>query len=222
MFKAHSFVACLCVLQFSHFVNAFPAQQLNAPSSLQVKNVTALFSPAALRPFQVKAPSDHEVFRIPNSRLILDLQPRGGVSEASVGSILLTADSWVARKISIFSPDGPSDYIWEYGTGTEPNTRLIIWSLGDTLTWGQLKTIIDGLWLFLVDMINEEYTYWDIYNGEMVEESRIGCGTITDAKHFSGNSIIGPAPSNSSSTSGIQASPDIGLLTLNISQPVTA
>lgn len=221
MFKAHGFLAYLCILQFSSLVKSLPVQQSNPPSTLQVQNSTAIDLSAALKAFPVPATSTHELFPIPNSPLILDLQPRGGVVPESVESILLTADAWVARKISIFGPDTPSEYIWEYGTGEKPYTRLIMWSFGDTLTWRQLKTIIDGLWLFLVDDVNEQYTYWEIYDGEVAEESRIGAGAIVDADSLSGNPLIGVAPSNLTSKRAIQASSDIGLPILNTSQSLT-
>ena len=96
-----------------------------------------------------------------------------------------------------------------------------MWSFGDTLTWRQLKTIIDGLWLFLVDDVNEQYTYWEIYDGEVAEESRIGAGAIVDADSLSGNPLIGVAPSNLTSKRAIQASSDIGLPILNTSQSLT-
>ena len=222
MFKAHRFLACLCILQFSQLATSLPAQQLDSPSTLHVQNSTAVDSSIALKAFSISATLAHEIFPIPNSPLILDLQPRGGVLPASVKSILLTADAWVARKISIFGPDAPSDYIWEYGTGERPFTRLIIWSFGDTLTWGQLKTIIDGLWLFLVDDVNEQFTYWEIYDGEVAEKSRIGAGAIVDADLLSGHPLIGVAPSSSTSRRAIQISSESGLPTLNTSEPQIA
>lgn len=222
MFNAHSFLLYLCIVRFSPLVISLPAQQLNPSSTLQIQNSTALDSSAALKASLIPATSAHELFPIPNSPLILELQPRGGVIPGSVESILLTADTWVARKISIFGPDTPADHIWEYGTGEKPFTRLIIWSYRDTLTWGQLKTIIDGLWLFVVDDGNEQYTYWEIYEGEVAEESRIGAGAIVDADSLSGNLLMGVAPSNPTSKRAIQKSSETGLPSLNISQPLTA
>ena len=226
MFKARGFFAYLCILQPSPVVRSLPAQQLSPPSTLQASNSTAPDSSVALPAFPVPAATlAHEVFSIPNSPLILDLQPRGGVSPESVESILLTADTWVARKISIFGADAPSDPIWEYGTGERPFTRLIIWSFGDALTWGQLKTIVDGLWLFLVDEGNEQFTYWEIYHGEVAEGSRIGAGAIVDAGSLSGHLLTGGvAPSYSTVKRAIQISSSgtRRLPTLNTSQPLTA
>lgn len=217
MLKARAFLTYLCILQFSPLVRPLPAQQLSPPSTLQVSNPTA---PA---PSPVPATLAHEIFSIPNSPLILDFQPRGAVSAESVESILLTADTWVAHKISIFGPDAPADYIWEYGTGERPFTRLIIWSFGTALTWGRLKMVVDGLWLFLVDEVNEQYTYWEIYDGEVVEGSRIGAGAIVDANSpFFGRPLIGIAVSNSTFKRAIRISSGIGLPILNISQPLTA
>lgn len=72
-----------------------------------------------------------------------------------------------------------------------------MWSFGrDAFTWAQLKTIIDGLWLFLVDMMNEQYTYWEVYDGEVGEESQIGAGTIVDAGLLLGKALVGAASSN--------------------------
>ena len=82
--------------------------------------------------------------------------------------------------------------------------------------------IVDGLWLFLVDEVNEQFTYWEIYHGEVAEESRIGAGTIVDAESLSGHPLIGVAPSNPTSKRAIQISSGTGLPTLNISQPLTA
>ena len=73
-----------------------------------------------------------------------------------------------------------------------------MWSFGprDALTWGQLRSMVDGLWLFLVDMGNEQYTYWEVYDGEVGEESQIGAGTIVDAGLLLGKVLVGAAPSN--------------------------
>ena len=217
-----SFLVYLCIFQFSPLVISLTAQALNTSPTLQVENSTALDSSAALKASLIPATSAHELFPIPDSPLILDFQPRGGVVLASVESILLTADAWVARKISIFGPDTPSDHIWEYGTGESPFTRLIIWSFGDTLTWGQLQTIINGLWLFLVDEFNEQYSYWEIYDGALAEGSRIGAGAIVDVGSRSGGPGIGLAPSTSPSKRAIRKSAEIALPMLNISQPLTA
>ena len=97
---------------------------------------------------------------IPDSNFILAFRAREGVSEEAMNAILLTADSWVKRKISIFTRNGAADSIFDYRTGDRPYTRLIIWSAVESwLTWGQLDTIIHGLWIFLVDQGNIEYTY---------------------------------------------------------------
>ena len=82
--------------------------------------------------------------------------------------------------------------------------------------------IVDGLWLFLVDEANEQFTYWEIYHGEVAEEARIGAGAIIDADTLSGHPLIGVAPLTSTSKRAIQISSGTGLPTLNISQPLTA
>ena len=83
--------------------------------------------------------------------------------------------------------------------------------------------VVDGLWLFLVDEVNEQYTYWEIYDGEVVEGSRIGAGAIVDANSpFFGRPLIGIAVSNSTFKRAIRISSGIGLPILNISQPLTA
>ena len=130
--------------------------------------------------------SNRVVLRIPRSDLILVLFPRGGVSPESIEAILRTADGWAARQISRFGADAPTDFILDYPTGEDPMTRLLIWStLDKRITWGELKAMIDGLWTYLVDRMETEYCYWEIYETTVDEESQLGYGAIMETHRSS-------------------------------------
>lgn len=221
MFTAYSFLVYLCIFQFSPLVKSLPTQQPNSPSKLQAQNSTACAS-SALKGSLVTATSDHKVFPLPHGSLVLDLQPNSGISPGLVESILLIAGSWIAGKISILGPATPSDYIWEYGTGRKSCTRLITWSFGNTFTWGRVGNIVDGLWLFLIDLFNEKHTSGETYIGDVLKESQIGSGPIIDADSLLRKSSIRVTPSSPTSKRAIQISSEIGLPTSNISQSLLA
>ena len=134
----------------------------------------------ALPIFPSTVSSDVAIFRIPRSDIILTLHTKGDVSPQAVEAVLITADAWVARKISIFGDHGPTDFIFNYSTGERPIIRLVIYNtlVGSPMCWGQLKTVIDGLWIYLVEESKSEDTYWEIYEGHINQESLIGYGTI--------------------------------------------
>lgn len=165
--------------------------------------------------------SQRAIFRIPRSELLLVLYERGTVSVQSVEAILLTADSWVDRKISIWGRYAPMDAIFDYETGDRPRTRLIVWSaLEMTLTWGQLKTVLDGLWLYLVDRDHYEYTYWEIYDASTHDSSQIGYGTIIEDDKPPMRPAPGANLKNSTSKRALQISSPTIPLPLNTSAPL--
>ena len=185
------------------------------------------------------ATSGRDSFRIPGSQLIL--VPRSSTTRYPVQSelteaILFTSDTWVARKISIFGENGPADFIFDHGTGDKPHARLIVWSsMVKNLTWGQLKTIIDGLWAVLVDQQEYQYTTFRIYVHEVDDQFCRGWGTIVVTDGPARRPLLGVTPSNSTSNStpnststdslstskrALQISPAEGLPALNISQSV--
>lgn len=157
-----------------------------------------------------------EIFPIPRSPLILGLQPRSAIQPDSLRAVLLTSDAFVARKISKPGPgaDAPADSIWQYGTGDRPYTRLIVWSsMTQPLTWGQLKTIIDGLWILLIDLEKAQYTFFSIYDSKIdaeKQQNRLGWGAIVSTNNPPGNPLLGMPSLNSTenltSTSSISTS----------------
>jgi len=163
-------------------------------------------------------------FRIPRSHLILELRPQRAINPQHILAILLTADSWVARKISIFGEGGYSEAIWDYGTGESPFTRLIVWSGKMTpMTWGELKFVVDGLWAFLVELGNATYTYCQIYDTTVEEASQIGWASIVENQSTLENASRGGATLNSTSKRALQiSSPAAGLAALNPSQSLSA
>lgn len=141
---------------------------------------------------------DHKTFRVPGSRLILVLRPRAAVQPELAKAILLTSDAWVARKISIFGENSPADVIFDHRTGDRPYTRLIVWSsMVKNLTWGQLKTVIDGLWIVLVDRLGYRYTYFEIFDRKVDVRSQLGWGAVLEDGGFGRKPSLEIMPSNS-------------------------
>lgn len=176
--------------------------------------------------------ADRKIFHIPGSQLILVLRPRAVVRPDSAEAILLTSDAWVARKISIFGENSPVDFIFDHGTGDKPYTRLIVWSsMARNLTWGQLKTVIDGLWIVLVDRHGYQYTIFEIHHRNVNVNSRLGWGAIVETNSPTRKPLLEITQSNHplNSTSAIslptskralQVSSAEGLPVLNVSDPL--
>jgi len=144
------------------------------------------------------ASPNHKIFRVPGSQLILVLRPRAAIRPEFAKAILLTADTWVARKISIFGENSPADVIFDYKTGDRPYTRLIVWSsMVKNLTWGQLKTVIDGLWIVLVDRLGYRYTYFEIFDRKVDVRSQLGWGAVLENGDFGRKPSLEITPSNS-------------------------
>ena len=71
-------------------------------------------------------------------------------------------------------------------------TRLIVWSaLDKRITWGELKAMIDGLWTYLVDRMETEYCYWEIYETTVDDESQLGYGAIMETHRSSTKPVYG-------------------------------
>ena len=133
-----------------------------------------------------------ETFAVPNSDIILVLRWKDNVDKESITAILLTTDAFVARKISIHGQNAPADTIFQHGTGDHPYTRLYVWSnMGVTVTWGQIRTLIDGLQIFLLDEHNLEYTYWDMYERSVEDKNRLGWGSIVESHGLCGPGNLG-------------------------------
>ncbi|KAL6719839.1 hypothetical protein ACLMJK_001760 [Lecanora helva] len=186
---------CLLLIHLSIVTGPISAQPLGQLSARQGHNPQDRVTQRAAPSTPSAITAGRATYRIPRSDLILVLRPRGGVRTDSIESILLTADTWVARKISIFGPDSPTDAIFQYGTGEKPYTRLIVWSTADEfMTWGQVKTVIDGLWSYVVDGASWEYTYWEIYESEVTKTSQIGYGAIVETDSKPRNPLFGLPP----------------------------
>ena len=188
-------------LATQHAALPFAEQNRGFPNSI-VRKALPQVSPAVA--------ADRAIFRIPRSDMILALEPKAGVSQEGLSAVLLTADSWVTRKISIFGNDGSAGFIFQHGTGERPYTRLIVWSTPDKdMTWGEIKILIDGLWTYLIDMKNFEDTYWEIYEDKVDQRSQLGWGAIVETEQPPG--VVIPGHANSSSTSkralGIASAP---------------
>ena len=155
------------------------------------------------------------IFQIPRSDLVLRLSPRGGLSGQSIDAILLTSDTWVSRKISIYGADTPMiDPIFQYGTGDRPYTRLIVWSALEVhMTWGQLKTVIDGPWQYLVEEYYPEYTYWEIYQTRVSRGSLLGYGALLELNANQPHLIQSSTNSTTNSTSTSKRSLELSPLT---------
>jgi len=199
---------------------------LGAASSAPSGSISRRFLPTT----PVAPLTSGEFYRIPHSSLMLELHPKRSIDPEGIRSILLTADSWVERKVSIFGEDSLADGIFEYGTGESPYIRLIVWSVREPhMTWGQIKTVIDGLWTFLIEMDNPWYTYCQIYDGNVAEAARIGYAAIVDTQSTFVGPLIQDAPSNltlnstlsSTSKRALQVSPAAGLQVSNVSQPLS-
>lgn len=195
--------------------------------------LSRISSPIAKRAVDLlPATPDRKLFHIPGSHLILVLRPRAAVRPESAEAILLTSDAWVARKISIFGENSPGDFIFDHGTGDNPHTRLIVWSsMVKHLTWGQLKTVIDGLWTVLVDQHGYQYTFFEIYHRNVDVKSRLGWGAIMETDGPSRKPLLEVTQSdhtlNSTSTSSVSSSKRAlqmtsaeGLPALNVSYPM--
>ncbi len=167
--------------------------------------------------------SDREIFRIPHSELILVLHYRGSVSAQSVEAVLLTADSWVARKISIFGQDAPTDFIIDYRTGDDPLTRLLVFSTLDRqITWGELKVVIDGLWLYLIEREQHDYTFWEIYDGLVDTAMQLGYGTIVNGDGSSKRPVTEFHSTNLTLKRSLQISPPQGGFAQNETKSLSA
>ncbi len=178
------------------------------------------------------ATPDRKIFRIPGSQLILVLRKRAAVQPDSAEAILLTSDAWVARKISIFGENSPVDFIFDYGTGDKPYTRLIVWSsMARNLTWGQLKTVIDGLWIVLVDQLGYGYTFFEIHDRKVDVKPLLGWGAIVETDRPGRKPLLEVTPlistlnstsatSLSTSKRELQLSTAQGLPALNVSHPM--
>lgn len=203
---------------------------IGRPSEPSVNLPLEIASPETHNPFSRRdlallpalTSSKNEIFRVPYSQMILVLQPKSGTSAESVRAILLMADAWVRRKISIFGKFGPADAIFQYGTGSRPYTRLIVWSSNRvTISWGALETMIDGLWDFLVEKEKGSYTFWEIYSGEVGPNFQLGWGTIIETEGLINGPLSEFAPSNTTFKRRFQNASIVGLPTLNISHSVS-
>ena len=149
MFRTKSFLLAVILFGYCVAVRSWPAQTSCLPNSSRSQGLSLFDASTVVRresanvrlhmigqshsssngsaSITTEVGSNPEIFHIPNSRLILELQPRGGVSEQNIEAILLTADSWVKRKISIFGPDHETgEAIWQLRTREYPYTRLIV------------------------------------------------------------------------------------------------
>lgn len=166
--------------------------------------------------------SSRAFFRIPHSDLILELEPKTEIDPERIKAILLTADSFVARKISIFGESGPATAIFDYSTGEAPYARLLVYSAPDTLmTWGQIKTVVDGLWQFVVEMKNPLYTYCQIYDSLVTQVARIGWASILEMGSSPGIPFAGVSPSNSTAKRALQLLPATIQPVSNVSEPLS-
>ena len=241
MFNLYFVAASLYILQFSIFASSRVIEQPFQPSNPQIQDLLLLnasiqepsleaeLSKRALPPSPATITAYGPIFNIPRSALVLKFSPRQGASAESINSILLTSDAFVARKISIWGPESPmSGSIFEHGTGEHPYTRLIVWSaIDEWITWGQMRTMIDGLWIFLVDRRETEYTYWEIFHRETGQLKRLGYGAIVDTdipRPKPPGLMLGNGTSNSASTSkrDLQISTPEEPLALNASDPLSA
>ena len=222
MLGVHLLFVCLYLLNLSSLTTSLAIQHVALPSDAQSQGLSDSIVRKASPPAPSAVAADRAIFRIPRSDIILVLHPRKEVSQQSLSAVLLTVDSWVSRKISIFGRDGPADAIFQYGTGNRPYMRLIVWSSPQKdLTRGQIKTLVDGLWTYLIDMGNSEDTYWEIYEGKVDKPSQIGRGAILETEQPPSMDKLDHVNSNSASKRALDVSSPLAPFTSNISDTMS-
>lgn len=198
-----------------------PGQTLSSPRPEVVLSAPSNSTPRrALRTTSLGSIPGRAFFRIPRSHLILELLPKGLVQPNRIKALLLSAQSWITSMISIFGESGPAPSIFDYPMGNKIYARFLAYSAPHIqMSWGQIESVVDGLWTFVVEKDNPLYTYCQIYDTLVSEVARIGYAVIIAMGSTVEMPLIGIATSNLTAKRAVQIAPAAIQLIQNVSDP---
>ena len=157
-------------------------------------------------------------FRIPESDLILKVELHARLDLQAIKSLLIVANASIAEKIEIAGVDIHS-YLWPFAYNLGDGVEIWLSSTVDPLrglTWGQLQTVVRGLWIYHIEEKRPWASAFDIYDvGQGYVYPMIGWGTIQKPVR----SIAEPATSNAISRRDSPIPFALGRETMNSSYP---
>ena len=176
-------LACLAAICYLNFVFSAPALPMNLALPLSLQNASpvnsstfGLESPVfGMRYVILQTPTHHRLihfrpsnFRIPGSPLTLNVQLGYRLDLVAMRSLLIVANASIAENIEAHTAHAYSylhPFVYDLGENVEIRLAAAIApTLG--LTWGELQTIIRGLWIYHIEGKRNRASYFDVYDFE--------------------------------------------------------